>query len=137
MIEIIALDEIEVTLARQWIGRIACAANDRPYVVPIAYAFEQGCVYAYSTLGRKISVMRKQPLVCFEVEAIEGPSRWRSVIAEAVYEELTEAAGRQRALALIARADGVVPPAANAHDGIVVFRLRLTETSGRFERHDA
>jgi nitroimidazol reductase NimA-like FMN-containing flavoprotein (pyridoxamine 5'-phosphate oxidase superfamily) len=138
MIGTMSPDEIESTLRRQRVGRLACSANDRPYVVPISYAYDGDCVYACSTLGRKVSVMREQPIVCFEVDEIEGPSTWRCVIAEGAYEELTGDAARRDALVRLGGHNGdVVPRGLSAGDRIVVFRLRLTEKSGRFERQDA
>lgn len=138
MIGILSPDEIETTLGRSKVGRIGCSANDRPYVVPITYAYAGGCVYAHSALGRKIRVMREQPLVCFEVEEIDGPSSWRCVIAAGEYEELTDAASRRKALSLLGlKDDTMVPRTPIANGAAVVFRLRLNEKSGRFERRDA
>jgi nitroimidazol reductase NimA-like FMN-containing flavoprotein (pyridoxamine 5'-phosphate oxidase superfamily) len=131
-------DEIERTLARSRLGRIGCSTNDRPYVVPITFAYFDGCVYAYSTLGRKIRVMREQPQVCFEVEEIDGPSSWRSVIAEGTYEELTDGPAQRQALSRLGlNEEGIVPRTPVVNGGAVIFRLRLSEKSGRFERRDA
>lgn len=138
MIGLLTPDEIESTLRRSRIGRIGCSANDRPYVVPITFAYHDGCVYAYSSLGRKIQVMREQPLICFEVEEIEGPSSWRSVIAEGEYEELRDESTRREALARLGLKDeNLTPRTLDASGGTIVFRLRLHEKSGRFERRDA
>jgi nitroimidazol reductase NimA-like FMN-containing flavoprotein (pyridoxamine 5'-phosphate oxidase superfamily) len=131
-------DEIETTLGRSKLGRIGCSANNRPYVVPITYAYFDGYVYAYSAPGRKISVMREQPQVCFEVEEIESSACWRCVIAEGQYEEVRDERMRSEALARLGmREDNLIPRTPAATDGTVVFRLRLGEKSGRFERRDA
>ena len=138
MIGTMSTEEVESVLRRQRLGRIGCSHDDRPYVVPINYAYDGACVYAFSALGRKIDVMRAQPRVCFQVEEIEGPSAWRCVIAEGVYEELRDEPARREALARLIRRDGQpVPRIPDAARQIVVFRLRLTEASGRFERCDA
>ncbi len=138
MIGILSPEEIEATLRRHRVGRLGCSANDRPYVVPITYAYDGAFVYAYSALGRKIAVMREQPLVCFEVDEVDGPSTWRSVVAEGLYEELTNEAARNGALRLLAVGDAVTR-GLNGHGpaAVVVFRVRLSEKSGRFERRDA
>ena len=138
MIGIMSADEVEATLQRHRVGRIGCSIGDRPYVVPITYAYDGGCIYAYSAPGRKIDVMRAQPRVCFEVDEIDGPATWRSVIAEGVYEEVTDEATRCEALARLIPANGKpVPRVPDAGGRIVVFRLRLAEKAGRFERRDA
>ncbi|HEU5433666.1 MAG TPA: pyridoxamine 5'-phosphate oxidase family protein [Thermomicrobiales bacterium] len=133
--------EIETMLRRHRVGRIACSANDRPYVVPITYVYDAGLVYAYSVQGRKIDVMREQPLVCFEIDEVETASSWRSVVAEGVFEELDDGPERSHALRRLVGREHPVPiavcaPAAGL-DRAIVFRIRLTEKSGRFERRDA
>jgi nitroimidazol reductase NimA-like FMN-containing flavoprotein (pyridoxamine 5'-phosphate oxidase superfamily) len=131
-------DEIEAMLQRLRVGRIGCSLHDRPYVVPIDYTYSGGCVYGYGAPGRKIEIMRTQPNVCFQVDEIEGPSSWRTVIADGVYEELTDPAERRDALArLVRRSGGLVQRVPNPGTQIVVFRLRLTDRSGRFSHADA
>lgn len=128
--------EIEALLRTSIVGRIACcgcgAASDdgRPFLVPLAYGYDGEAIYAHSGPGRKIRLMRAQPLVSFEVDAVEAADRWQSVIAEGSYEELTEPASRDRAVAIIYPPPSVVPelPA-----GTVVYRIRLTAKSGRYE----
>jgi nitroimidazol reductase NimA-like FMN-containing flavoprotein (pyridoxamine 5'-phosphate oxidase superfamily) len=138
MIGVMSNEEIEATLRRHWIGRLACSANDRPYVVPIAYNYDGRYIYSYSALGRKIEIMREQPLVCFEVDEIDGASSWRSVVAEAVYEELVDNGERRMAIAYLNDGEErLVSRSLDARSPIVVFRLRLTDWSGRFEQRDA
>lgn len=134
--------EIEDVLRRGRVGRIACSVDDQPYIVPVTYVYESGMVYALSTLGRKIAMMRQQPNVCFEVEEIDQPSNWRCVIADAQYEEFTDWPARTEVVHRIASLGGpVLPVPTNGQvavaDALVVFRLRLTDVSGRFSRRDA
>lgn len=139
MIGTLSAAEIDRVLDRQRVGRLAVSVADRPYVVPFTYAYDGGCVYGYGTIGRKIQTMRVQPRVCFEVDEIEGPTSWRSVVAEGVYEELTTDSERRAAIRhLAAVADEFVPVEPNGAwpRHIVLFRLRLTNKSGRFERRD-
>jgi len=77
--------------------------------------------------------MRRQPLVTIEVDQAEAADRWRSVVAEGTFEELTEPAARDRALRLIYPPPGEIPPLGPA---TVVFRIRLTAKSGRYEVPD-
>jgi nitroimidazol reductase NimA-like FMN-containing flavoprotein (pyridoxamine 5'-phosphate oxidase superfamily) len=138
MIGILSQDEIAQLLQRHRVGRIGCSANDRPYIVPINYVYQCDAIYAYSMPGRKINIMREQPLVSFEVDEIDGPSNWRSVIAEGVYEELTESERSSLAKRLLVNGFGtLVSRGLDASSPIVLFRIRITELSGRFERRDA
>jgi nitroimidazol reductase NimA-like FMN-containing flavoprotein (pyridoxamine 5'-phosphate oxidase superfamily) len=118
-------------------GRLACSLENRPYIVPINYAYDGGYVYGYSTPGRKISIMRAQPQVCFQIDEINGPSDWRSVIADGLYEELTDERERWAAIHLLTGNGAVVSRGLEPSNQVVIFRVRLTNVGGRFERRDA
>ncbi len=83
-------EECHTFLERASIGRLACSVNDRPYVVPIFFAYEPGYIYAFSTLGQKIQWMRTNPNVCMQVDEIVADSQWASVIINGRYQELPE-----------------------------------------------
>lgn len=125
--------QIDAFLRTQMIGRIGMHADGETYVVPIIYAWDGECVYVQSIEGRKISMMRANPHVCFEVDEYDDGS-WRSVIVDGAYEEL-EGEDAAKALELLVarfagrtggrrrpRAEGVTP---------VAFRIRPTRMSGR------
>ncbi len=125
---------IEDLLHTSLIGRIACFApgEERPYIVPIGYGYDGEAVYFLSGPGRKIEMMRRQPLVSFEVDRGTAEDRWQSVVAEGVYEELVRPAERARALDVMFAA-GVRP---DIGPSMILFRIRLTHKSGRFELPD-
>ena len=138
-IHVLGDEGIEDLLRTAIVGRIACcghgAAGDdgRPYLVPLAYGYDGEAIYAHSGPGRKIRLMRAQPLVSVEVDQAEAPDRWRSAIAEGVYEEITDASERAWALRI------VYPPPAAVPDlppETIVYRIRLTAKSGRYEVPD-
>jgi uncharacterized protein len=127
-------DGIETLLASSIVGRIACnQPDDRPYLVPLAYAYDGESVYAVSGPGRKLELMRADPRVSFEVDRVEQSDMWQSVVAEGEFEEVTDADEIQMAVALLEGATGI-PVVMGAHS--VVFRLRLTDKSGRYEVPD-
>jgi uncharacterized protein len=41
-------------LARMRLGRLACAQGTQPYVVPFYFAYDNDCLYSFSTVGQKI-----------------------------------------------------------------------------------
>ena len=45
--------QISHLLRTEYIARIGCHDGNRTYVVPICYAFHDGCLYAHSGLGMK------------------------------------------------------------------------------------
>jgi uncharacterized protein len=137
VISVLPEDEIEELLRTAIVGRIACCAHGaegsagRPYVVPLAYGYDGEAIYAHSGPGRKIRLMRAQPLVTVEVDHADASDRWRSVIAEGVYEEISNADDRRRALEIIY--PDSIP---DLGPETIVYRIRLTAKSGRFEVPD-
>ncbi len=137
-------DDVERLLSEQFVGRIGCYADGRTYVVPIAYAYVGGCVYAHSTNGAEIRMMRRNPNVCFEVDRADALSNWSSVIAWGTYEELHGEAGDDpMQMLLLQFLDQKARSAAHSfapdrpgisEEDAVVYRIRLTEKIGCFEQ---
>ena len=127
---------IEKLFSTCLVGRIACAAPDvnegRPTIVPIAYGYDGEAAYAVGPVGQKIRIMRKQPLMSFEVDTAEAEDRWQSAVAEGVYEELTTPEDREAGLKVIF-GDRERPHIPDTH---VVYRMRFTAKTGRFEVPD-
>jgi hypothetical protein len=135
VIRVLPPDGIEELLQSAIVGRIACCAHGavgdgRPYLVPIAYGYDGDAVYAHSGPGRKIDLMRAEPRVTFEVDHAEASDRWRSVIAEGEFEEITAPDQRSRALRVVYPEPAEIPALGSQ---TVVFRVRLTARSGRYE----
>jgi hypothetical protein len=142
--------EIEELLRSEMTGRIGCHAEGRTYVVPITYAYERGDVYCHTPEGLKLRMMRKNPVVCFEVDRVQDMGNWKSVIATGRFEELTGRAAIAAMDVLIRRFVAVERPdrphpsyvfreseaEPSLTDGreIVIFRIRIAEKTGRFER---
>jgi uncharacterized protein len=138
VIRILPPDQIEQLLRTAIVGRIACCGHGitgdgRPYLVPLAYGYDGDALYAHTGPGRKLDLMRAEPRVTFEVDEAEAPDRWRSVIADGVFEEITDEAERARALRTMYPAPGAIPELGAM---TVVFRIRLTAKSGRYETPD-
>src|ERR687898_2661987 len=130
-------EEIEALLRTAIVGRIACcghgaAGDGRPYLVPLAYGYDGAAVYAHSGPGRKLDLMRAEPRVTFEVDEAEAPDRWRSVIAEGTFEVIDDLRQRDAALEVIYGAGSPLDLGSQT----VVFRIRLTSRSGRYETPD-
>lgn len=126
-------ERIEALLHSAIVGRIACcdhAAGGRPYLVPLAFGYDGEALYAHSSIGTKIRIMRANPLVSIEVDEASASDRWSSVVAEGVYEEITSPAERAAALKIVYPGPDAVP---DLPDDTIVFRIRLTAKSGRYE----
>jgi|SRR5437660_8386529 len=77
-------------LQRASLGRLGCAMDNQPYVIPIYLAYEPGFIYVFSTYGKKIEWMRANPKVCVEIDEVKGQTEWLSVLATGRFEELPE-----------------------------------------------
>jgi len=77
-------------------GRLACASNNRPYIIPIYFAYDRERLYCFSTLGQKILWMRENPLVCVQVDEIRGHDDWMSVIVLGRYVEIHNTADNRK-----------------------------------------
>jgi uncharacterized protein len=86
----ISLDECKQLLSRLTVGRLACALENQPYVVPVCFSYEADSLYVFSTVGQKIKWMRKNPKVCLQADEIRDRSTWTSVVVNGTYLELCE-----------------------------------------------
>lgn len=133
VIRVLPDDQVEELLRSAIVGRIACCDHEedggRPYLVPLAYGYDGVALHAHTGPGRKLRLMRANPLVTIEVDHAEAPDHWESVVAEGRFEEVRDPADRERALAVI-YPDG----APDLGEMTVVFRIVLTARSGRYER---
>ena len=82
--------ECLTTLARTRLGRLACAHENQPYVVPIYFVYEKFYLYGFTTPGQKVEWMRSNPLVCVELDEIVNDTQWMSIIIFGSYKELPE-----------------------------------------------
>jgi uncharacterized protein len=64
--------EIEDIISRSDVCRIAFAENNTPYIVTMNFGYSRGednCLYFHcAPQGRKLDMMRKNNLVCFEMD---------------------------------------------------------------------
>jgi uncharacterized protein len=140
--------EIENLLHTSVLGRIGCTDGNLIYVVPISFAYDGTYVYCHTHEGLKISMLRKNPSLCFEVEMLKDLANWQTVITHGTFEELTDPTLRLDALQkLNARKLPLISsqttrlttewPFASAALGQlqgVTFRIRLGIKTGRFEK---
>jgi nitroimidazol reductase NimA-like FMN-containing flavoprotein (pyridoxamine 5'-phosphate oxidase superfamily) len=126
--------EARELLRQQKTGRLGCCVNGDPYVVPINYLYDGDCIYIHALPGRKIRALRNNPRACLQADEVTDEYNWRSVIAFGKYEEITEAAERERILsALYKHLPHLTPVESRMTQGIpevVVFRLRIEEITG-------
>ncbi len=143
MLGVLDPTEVEDVLTNGAIARLGCIHEGRPYVVPVCYAYDDNYVYGHSMAGTKLAALRRTPEVCFEVEDVADLSNWRSVIAWGAAEMLSGPDAERGMQILVDRIVPLLAPESVAahppHGGAqellaTVYRIRLVEKTGRFER---
>jgi nitroimidazol reductase NimA-like FMN-containing flavoprotein (pyridoxamine 5'-phosphate oxidase superfamily) len=133
-----ALSEIEARslLESSTLGRLGCIVEGDPYVVPISYIAEGDCIYSHSLSGTKIKALRENPRACVQVDRIQDPLRWSSVLAFGHFEELINAPERQRVMNKLLYRFPLLTPVEStiAADGspgtVIVFRIKIDRITG-------
>ena len=141
--------QIDRLLRTETVGRIACATDGRVYAVPVTYVYDGAAIYGHTGEGMKVRMMRQNPNVCFEVDRMQSMTDWQSVVAWGRFEELRGTAAAHAMGLLMDRLLPLTPSeTASPHDiepstvhrsdvagrPVVVYRIILTEKTGRFEK---
>jgi len=142
--QIVSMSQQECSelLERVSIGRLACALDNQPYVVPVGFSYERPQhIYVFSTLGKKIEWMRQNPKVCLQADEVGNRANWDSVVVTGTYVELREpqyAAQRQQAIERLGEfSQWWKTPLAQRRENVsdleietVFFRIDISEMSG-------
>ena len=141
MIEIEDLSEGEINeiLGRVGYGHLGCCRDDRPYVVPVHYAYDDGIIYIYTTEGKKFEIIRTNPNVCLQVEEISDQKHWTSVVVDGIAEQIKRGPQHDRAIKKIVSVNPTLTPAVSirwmddwVRENIeVVYLVTPSATSGR------
>jgi hypothetical protein len=106
--------QVEAVLERAAVLYLALADGGEPYVVPMNFGYQDGCLFLHSASeGRKIEALRRNPTVCFatvadqEVVPAATACHWsvkyRSVIGWGRASFVEEPGEKERALDTIMR----------------------------------
>jgi len=104
--------EIDDILMRARICHLGLNDSGLPYVVPLNYGYADGCLYIHSaTEGRKIDILRRDPVVAFAVyideEVVEAEKacgwgmKYRCVMGQGRASLLTCPGEKEKALGVI------------------------------------
>jgi uncharacterized protein len=123
-------------LKRHGFGRLAFAFSNRVDIEPIGYVLQGQWLYGRTSRGTKLAHLKHNPWVAFEVDEVDGPFDWRSVVVHGTVYFLNPAgeehADFPRALALFRRRDARVLRADDPAPGrTTFFRILLDEVTGR------
>lgn len=131
-------DESQAILSRNHVGRIAYSFHDRVDIEPIHYMCDGGWIYGRTSPGTKLTTLSHHRWVAFEVDEIDGPLDWRSVVVHGTVYWLTSTLSHasedevQTGLTLMRT---VFPETLTEDDPTplrtVLFRLSTSEITGR------
>jgi nitroimidazol reductase NimA-like FMN-containing flavoprotein (pyridoxamine 5'-phosphate oxidase superfamily) len=138
-IEDMSQAEIEALLKRIGFGHLGCARDNRPYVVPMHYSYEDGNLYFFTTEGMKTSCIESNSEVCFQVEEIEDAAHWQSVMVFGRAERITNAEESEHAMQAITTRNPTLTPAINKTqidawgraNNTLIYRLHPGSMDGR------
>lgn len=138
-IEEMEMQEVHALLERADYGHLGCSRDNRPYVIPIHYAYEDPDIYIFTTEGMKTEFIGANAEVCLQVEDVVDPTNWKSVIATGKVELLTNQEEMERAMQSITKANPTLSPALNkmqvdpgvSSSNIKLYCLRPDMISGR------
>lgn len=64
--------EIDKFLKAALVGRLGTAYEQQPYIVPLNFLYHEGKIYFHSRKGKKITNLRANEKVCFEIDEFKG-----------------------------------------------------------------
>jgi nitroimidazol reductase NimA-like FMN-containing flavoprotein (pyridoxamine 5'-phosphate oxidase superfamily) len=110
--EITDKKDIAEIVKKAIVCRIGLSAEGEPYVFPVNYGYQNGCLYFHSAQeGQKIEIMRNNPRVCFQMDtdvefvhaekACDWSIKYKSVIGFGKAEFLHSLEEKKRALEII------------------------------------
>jgi len=77
---VLSSDECTSLLSAARYGRLGLANDNRPYVVPMSYVYQDGKIYLHSRgMGKKVEYATNNPSVCFQIDVLEK-EHWSSVV---------------------------------------------------------
>lgn len=143
------LDEMQIDhfLLNQAVGRIACTDGKKPYIVLVTYVYDGKDVIGQAQDGMKVNMMRANPNVCFEVDAMANMANWQSVILFGTFHELKGKEAQKARDYLFHHVwplltSSTIQPHEQAETGNiedsnrikpVLYRIKIKEKRGRFE----
>jgi len=73
-------EETEAIIQRNRVGRLAFSVHDRVDIQPIHYIYERGWLYGRTSEGEKISALKHNQWIAFEIDEVADVFDWRSVV---------------------------------------------------------
>ncbi len=138
---------IDKILSTSEICRLGFIDSDRAYILPFNYGYQDGFIYIHCAReGKKIDLIKKNNLVCIEIEhiariekydkACKWATTYRSVIGYGKVKIITDYEQKRAGLDVIMKHNG----ANSSHDlnyekskvdQILILKIEITELTGK------
>ena len=151
MIKNLEASECLKILKQNYIGHLAYIFQNRPFVIPITYFYDQktNSIIGYSSEGHKTKALRILSAVSIEVSEIESVNNWQSVLVHGKYEELNGSQAKSYLHSFSAGIKDIIRQkeeknpqsisdfSSKIYDEEVpiVFRISLDEITGKQRKH--
>lgn len=136
---------LEEILLSSKICRLGMIDNGLPYILPLNFGYHENCIYIHSApAGKKIDLLRENPLVCFEAEqhieiiedeiACKWSTLYRSLVGYGTVEIVTGFAEKKRGLEIIMTQygyKGKMEFEPKEVEFIVILKLKIESMTGK------
>lgn len=140
--------EIKNVLISQSVGRLACTNGRQPYIIPLTYTYDGKYIYGQTNEGMKLKLLRKNPLICFEVDTMTDMQNWKSVLVFGKFEELKDRKAEKARGILFNKVFSLMTSSTiHAHEHEVkakpddsnrvkriMYRIHIKKITGRYEK---
>jgi nitroimidazol reductase NimA-like FMN-containing flavoprotein (pyridoxamine 5'-phosphate oxidase superfamily) len=136
---------IESIIARSTVCRLALSEDDRSYIVPLCFGYEDNALYFHTAReGKKIDILKKNNRVCFEVDcdhelvtnetACKWSMKYRSVVGFGKAFVKDDLESRRKALDIVMRHYGGRPSdySAAIMEKMLVIKVEIESMTGKY-----
>jgi len=143
--EITNPSDLEVILQKAKVCRLGLLDGDIPYIVPVHYGYRMNHLYIHAAKqGKKIELIKKNPMVCFEVEIDHKirntgiPCNWsttyRSIIGYGKASLLTDVEEKKQSLEILIShysPETIYDFSTKMIDSVAVIKISIDSMTGK------
>ena len=144
----LSTEQINNMLSSQVVGRLACTDGMQPYIVPVTFCYDGKYIYGQTNEGTKLELLRKNSIVCFEIDVMTDMRNWQSIVIYGEFEELTNKEAEKARDILFDRVFPLLTSSTihtHQHEVIaelddsnrlkyIMYRIKIKLITGRFEK---
>jgi uncharacterized protein len=130
-------DECVSLLERRQVGRLAYTLRDRVDIRPLGYVHRDGWLFGRTEAGEKTETLLRNRWVAFQVDEVEDPWNWSSVVVHGAFHHLLPGATgeeervREQAMAALGETfPGIFSARDPASHRNIVFGISVQDLSG-------